>query len=195
VKLTFEGEDIQEIIRNMKRVLADIDGITRMARGPSREAVAEAVASSALKAAVSKPKKQAKSAAKPSKAKARSPNRIVLTDPGPPEPARPWPPASEPEPVIPPEVMQAEKSLQPEKFEDMVLEPEPEDEPEIFDPVKLTAIRIKTTEDLQTAYSNGKHKQVLALLAKYGNGAKSFRELQIKDFVPIRKAIDEGALT
>jgi len=55
-------------------------------------------------------------------------------------------------------------------------------------------IRVKTTEDLQAAYSNGKHKQVMALLKKYGNGAKSFRELQLEDFVPIRKAIDDGAL-
>ena len=77
-------------------------------------------------------------------------------------------------------------------FEDMVIEPEPE--PEVLDPAKLTAIRVKTTEDLQAAYSAGKHTQVLALLSKYGNGAKSFRELQIKDFIPIRKAIDEGAL-
>jgi outer membrane biosynthesis protein TonB len=97
-------------------------------------------------------------------------------------------------PAIAPEVMQVEVSLQPEKFEDMVLEPDPIDEPEAIDPTKLAALRVKTTEDLQAAYSSGKHKQVLALLSKYGNGAKSFRELQIMDFIPIRKAIDEGAL-
>ena len=72
--------------------------------------------------------------------------------------------------------------------------PDPFDEPEPIDPVNLAALRVKTTEDLQAAYSNGKHKQVLALLSKYGNGARSFRELQIQDFVPIRKAIDDGAL-
>jgi hypothetical protein len=72
--------------------------------------------------------------------------------------------------------------------------PDPFDEPETIDPVNLAALRLKTTEDLQAAYSGGKHKQVMALLSKYGNGARSFRELQIQDFIPIRKAIDEGAL-
>lgn len=81
---------------------------------------------------------------------------------------------------------------EPMSFEDMQLEqPEPE---EVLDPIKLTAIRVKTTEDLQAAYASGKHTQVLGLLKKYGNGAKSFRELQLTDFVPIRRAIDEGAL-
>lgn len=102
-------------------------------------------------------------------------------------------PAPKPEPKL--EII-PEPEPEPPAFEDIVMEePEPEPEPETLDPARLTAIRVKTTEDLQAAYSNGKHKQVLALLAKYGNGAKSFRELQIKDFVPIRKAIDEGALT
>ena len=34
----------------------------------------------------------------------------------------------------------------------------------------------------------------MALLAKYGHGAKSFRELANEDFLPIKQAIDEGAL-
>ena len=68
-------------------------------------------------------------------------------------------------------------------------------EPETLDMARLATIRIKTTEDLQAAYSSGKHKQVLELLAKFGNGAKSFRELSIKDFLPIREAIDAGALS
>jgi hypothetical protein len=68
---------------------------------------------------------------------------------------------------------------------------EPEPEPEL----NLVALRIKTTEELQKAFAEGKHTQVMALLSKYGNGAKSFRELRVEDFVPLRKAIDDGALT
>jgi ATP-dependent exoDNAse (exonuclease V) alpha subunit len=67
---------------------------------------------------------------------------------------------------------------------------EPEPEPEL----NLVALRIKTTEELQKAFAEGKHTQVMALLSKYGNGARSFRELQVEDFIPLRKAIDEGAL-
>jgi hypothetical protein len=33
-----------------------------------------------------------------------------------------------------------------------------------------------------------------SLLSKYGNGVKSFRELSMDAFLPLRKAIDEGAL-
>ena len=76
-------------------------------------------------------------------------------------------------------------------FEDLEL---PQPEPEQLTPTQLAAIRVKTTEELQQAYAGGKHKQVLELLRKHGNGAKSFRELHIEDFVPIRKAIDDGAL-
>ena len=92
--------------------------------------------------------------------------------------------APEPEPEPEPEV----------SFEDMELPP-PDPEPEeTLTPVQLSAIRVKTTKVLQEAYAGGKHTQVLALLSKYGNGAKSFRELHIEDFVPIQKAIEGGAL-
>jgi len=50
-------------------------------------------------------------------------------------------------------------------------------------------------EDLQSAYANGFQKEVFELLSRFGNGAKSFRELPPESFVPIREAIDNGALT
>lgn len=72
--------------------------------------------------------------------------------------------------------------------------PEAEAADEIVTPAQLAAIRQKTIDDLQQAYANGQQKEVFALLSKYGNGAKSFRELKADAFVPIRKAIDAGAL-
>lgn len=64
-----------------------------------------------------------------------------------------------------------------------------------MDPAEIVKIRAKTIEDLQTAYANGHQKEVFELLSRFGNGAKSFRELQPDAFVPIREAIDNGALT
>lgn len=71
--------------------------------------------------------------------------------------------------------------------------PEPEDKPAL-DPKALVAVRQQTIDDLQAAYASGKQQQVFDLLSKYGNGAKSFRELDISAFPPIRDAIDAGAL-
>ena len=62
------------------------------------------------------------------------------------------------------------------------------------DPAEMVRIRTKTIEDLQSAYANGQQKEVFELLARFGNGAKSFRELPPESFVPIREAIDKGAL-
>lgn len=66
---------------------------------------------------------------------------------------------------------------------------------EPIDPAQMVKIRQKTVEDLQTAYANGRQKEVFELLSRFGNGAKSFRELPPEAFVPIREAIDNGALT
>ena len=54
---------------------------------------------------------------------------------------------------------------------------------------------MKVTEELQAAFANGFQKEVFELLSRFGNGAKSFRELPPEAFVPIREAIDNGALT
>lgn len=63
------------------------------------------------------------------------------------------------------------------------------------DPVEVVKIRAKTIEALQTAYANGHQKEVFELLSRFGNGAKSFRELPPEAFMPIHEAIENGALT
>jgi hypothetical protein len=74
------------------------------------------------------------------------------------------------------------------------------EEPEVppakpVDPVEMVKIRQKTIEDLQQAYANGHQQEVFELLSRFGNGAKSFRELPPDAFVPISEAIAKGALT
>ena len=184
MKLTFEGEDILKVCTEMERFLVDVMG----ARPRTLEQKLEKLeAPEQPKPKVDLHKNVAeKAAAAERMAKVRAAKAAKKK----PEPAKP---------MISPEAIRDETVMRPEKFEDMVLEPDPIDEPEPafvepFDPTKLAALRVKTTEELQAAYSSGKHKQVLALLSKYGNGAKSFRELQIQDFIPLRKAIDDGAL-
>jgi hypothetical protein len=73
--------------------------------------------------------------------------------------------------------------------------PPPPASAEGMDPAEVAKIRIKTIEELQAAYANGFQNEVLELLSRFGNGAKSFRELPVEAFVPIREAIDNGALT
>jgi hypothetical protein len=73
--------------------------------------------------------------------------------------------------------------------------PPPPKTAEGMDPAEMVKIRQKTIEDLQSAYANGFQKEVFELLSRFGNGAKSFRELPPDAFVPIREAIDNGALT
>jgi len=80
--------------------------------------------------------------------------------------------------------------------EDLLAKAEAEDaaQPEL-DPAEVVKLRTKTIEDLQQAYADGHQKEVFELLSRFGNGAKSFRELPADAFVPIRRAIDNGALT
>ena len=73
-------------------------------------------------------------------------------------------------------------------------EPQPED-PTAGDPAEIIKLRQETIEALQAAYANGHQKEVFELLSRFGNGAKSFRELPPEAFRPIREAIDKGALT
>jgi hypothetical protein len=73
--------------------------------------------------------------------------------------------------------------------------PPPPKSAEGMDPAEVVKIRLRTIEELQEAYANGFQKEVFELLARFGNGAKSFRELPPEAFVPIREAIDNGALT
>jgi hypothetical protein len=73
--------------------------------------------------------------------------------------------------------------------------PPPPKTAEGMDPAEVVNIRQKTITDLQEAYANGHQQEVFELLSRFGNGAKSFRELPPESFVPIREAIDNGALT
>lgn len=75
------------------------------------------------------------------------------------------------------------------------------EEPPVEEPAKplpdvneIVRIRQRTIVDLQEAYANGHQKEVFELLSRFGNGAKSFRELTSDAFLPIREAIDAGAL-
>jgi len=183
IRLTFKGDKLLEVVMAIEYFLQDIRGATPSAVPKSEK---PKVAGEVPERWKEKPKPDAAermAKARAAKAKKKTPESIDLSVV--PKGATgiiPKEPEPEPEPAS-----------EPPSFEDVVLE-DVEPEPEAFDPSKLTALRVKTTEELQAAYSSGKHKQVLALLSKYGNGAKSFRELQIQDFISIRKAIDEGAL-
>ena len=64
----------------------------------------------------------------------------------------------------------------------------------VLDVSEIIKIRQRTIVDLQEAYANGQQQKVFELLSRFGDGAKSFRELTAESFLPIRKAIDEGAL-
>jgi hypothetical protein len=170
IKVTFEGKTYHDIAVTMTEYLYESRGLE----------TAEKPAAVKLEELKPKPEPEKKQDAKPDAKERMAKARAAKVAKKKPEPKQPEPePAPEPEPL---------------SFEDVVLEAvEPEPEPEL-DPVKLAALRVKTTADLRAAHSNGKHKEVMALLTKYGNGAKSFRELKIEDFIPLRKAIDDGAL-
>ena len=88
----------------------------------------------------------------------------------------------------------AQKSLD-ELMAEVAAEEEAKKAAPPLDPAQVVKIRQKTIEDLQSAYANGHQKEVFELLARFGNGAKSFRELPPEAFMPIRQAIDNGALT
>lgn len=91
----------------------------------------------------------------------------------------PPPKAAKPKPV--------EKAAPPPQEDEVFKEP--------LDPAEMIKLRQKTIEDLQSAYANGHQAEVFELLSRFGNGAKSFRELPPEAFMPIREAIDAGALT
>jgi len=73
--------------------------------------------------------------------------------------------------------------------------PAPVPQEPFADPADIVKLRQRTINDLQEAYANGHQAEVFELLSRFGNGAKSFRELPADAFVPIREAIDSGALT
>ena len=99
--------------------------------------------------------------------------------------------------------MQAAKAAKKAEREAAAAAPPPVEKPEPkkakaaepIDPAEMVKIRQKTIADLQDAYANGHQQEVFELLSRFGNGAKSFRELPPDAFVPISEAIAKGALT
>jgi hypothetical protein len=173
IKLTFEGNDYPEVHAAIKKCLEDFRALYQ------EGAVVPPVTVTAASLGKLPPDKK-DAADRMAKVRAAKAQKQKEKAPEPPK-------AQEPEPQPEPEP----KAPEPD-FEDIVIE-RPAPEPELT-AAELAVIKLKATEEMRAAWSIGKHDQVLALLAKFGNGAKSFRELQNKDFPPIRKAIDEGAL-
>lgn len=184
MKLTFENTTLQLLIEDIRNFLYDATKHEAQVTAPKVEAPPPVVEAKPVEA---KPAEKPKNKGGRPKGYKVAKKSNGTAAPKAKAPAK----APEPKPTIPPD--EIEEPEQEVSFEDLEL-PAPEPEPEQLTPVQLAAIRVKTTQELQAAYASGKHTQVLELLKKHGNGAKSFRELQIEDFVPIRKAIDAGAL-
>jgi hypothetical protein len=114
-------------------------------------------------------------------------------------------PVDKPAKTVNPQIakMQAAKAAKKAEREAAAAAPPPVEEPapkkakaaEPVDPAEMVKIRQKTIADLQDAYANGHQAEVFELLSRFGNGAKSFRELPPDAFVPISEAIAKGALT
>lgn len=68
-----------------------------------------------------------------------------------------------------------------------------EEEPAV-DTTAAAAIKQAAMDALQDAFAAGKVNQCRALLIKFGDGAKSFREIELSVFPAIAKAIEAGAL-
>lgn len=175
MKITFEGGNLRDIYEQMHDVLATISRAEGMvlklvvAAAPEPEPEAAKVKQKVKKPDVAERMAKVRAARKPKPAA---------------EPVHK--PVQEPvqEPVEP-----AAQRIFPDEDPFEVAPPAP-----VLDMAQMMALKLKTTEDLQAAYAGGKHEQVLQLLKTYGNGAKSFRELTVQDFLPIRAAIDQGAL-
>ena len=168
MRLTFEGRTIQAILDEMESTLEAYRQVSRKVQSPSREpAVADFFAEKSVDKPVDKP------------AKARSPKQLEndakLRERALAKKAAGLKVGDPMVPPIPPP---------PATAESLGLAPD-----------EVAKNRARTIEDLQAAYANGFQKEVFELLSRFGNGAKSFRELPPEAFVPIREAIDNGALT
>jgi hypothetical protein len=176
VKLTFEGKTFGEILDQMNDVLATFPGPKTVAvpvveaQGLNPVPPVIVPVDKPVEKPVGKPGRTAKQLENDERLRerARAKKEAGL---------KPFEKA--PKPSMPPEVREAPP---PKTAGDM-------------DPAEVVKLRQKTLEDLQSAYANGHHQEVLELLSRFGNGAKSFRELPADAFVPIREAIDNGALT
>ena len=77
--------------------------------------------------------------------------------------------------------------------EEVFVDEAPAPEPEI-DLKAVLALKATTLTVLQQAFAEGKKRQVRELLANYGDGAKSFPEVDPAMFPKINEAIQSGAL-
>jgi hypothetical protein len=186
VKLTFEGESMSEIVMEMAYVVDDYrqlagfrDVKRAAARAPSPDMQAHALIlehPDPVDKPVDKPVAKPVDKPKPdphanAAAKAAAADRMAKV-----------------------RAAKAAKASAP-KVEPVEAEPEdPVAEKPLPDVSEIIKIRQRTINDLQEAYANGHQKEVFELLSRFGNGAKSFRELTAESFLPIREAIDGGAL-
>ena len=175
MKISFEGTTYQNVLDQMEEVLAASNAsrkIAAKAQGPGPEPAPPAPAP--VDKPVSKPVEDLfAEQGQPAPAKAKDPAKVAAMNKARAAKDAKKAAAATPEPAPPPPPKTAEG----------------------MDPAEVVKVRQKTIEDLQSAYANGFQKEVFELLSRFGNGAKSFRELPPDAFVPIREAIDNGALT
>jgi hypothetical protein len=76
---------------------------------------------------------------------------------------------------------------------DPVIE-EPQEQIAVTPPKEMLELKQKVIDALQAAFRAGKVQKVRDVLANYGGGAKSFREIDAVAFPVIDKAIQSGAL-
>lgn len=76
---------------------------------------------------------------------------------------------------------------------DPVIE-EPQEQIVVTPPKEMLELKQKVIDALQAAFRAGKVQKVRDVLANYGGGAKSFREIDAVAFPVIDKAIQSGAL-
>ena len=168
MKLTFEGETFREIMGQISQMISEhiAFGMLPAPQSSSPEIRAEDIglADKPVEKPVHKPVDKPVETSGAEKARKMREAKAAK--------------ASKPKPVEPVEEPPAE---QPAKAP-------------ITDVNEIIKIRQRTINDLQEAYANGHQQQVFELLSRFGNGAKSFRELTAESFLPIREAIDAGAL-
>jgi len=210
VKITFEGT-FGEILKEMEMILGAETGKASIGEGAKAPASIDAMAGRyeddpvetlegtvveiPVETPVEKPGKKPRSAKQlENDERLRAAARAKLTPPPEEEEEEEEEPA--PEVVVTPEVkVKKTRKAKAQKSDPMVPPmPPPPKTAEGMDPAEVVRIRQKTIDDLQAAYADGHQQEVFELLSRFGNGAKSFRELAPESFVPIREAIDNGAL-
>ena len=187
MKITFEGATIAEILKQMDDMVDGINASKPPVPMPAkefakisqlREPPVDVFGENPVDEPVEKPRRERTEKQKANDEKLRI---AALAKKKKPEPVQAAPVIKKAAPKPPPPPVE---------------EPEDEDEDEQqVDPADLVKLRMKTIEDLQAAYAGGFQKEVFELLSRFGDGAKSFREVPVEAFPAIRDAIDKGALT